>query len=311
MSKLDTDKFRKVHALMTAGATEGERAAARARAEAMARRAGMTLAKAIKLVSKPETAQERVQREMAEQFERMRRAREAEAVRTYGPVEVIFAETPEEARLSEAVEAFKVWGGAPEFPPYVASLAGWSGDYGAMPGISALPTQIAEAVRKALPWPRSVREAFNEVLNWHRLLRPRFAFDSDYHREPWVAAREDLVGELFWSLGASSLDDIAAREAWAIHRMDTSGWWHDDTIRLVGRLRMDAEWVVHQTLMRMLDNAPRTAAPATAAERRRKAVSILDAEPGLSDREVARRCGVSPTTVGTLRRRHGGGRNAA
>lgn len=46
-SNLDIDKFAKVRRLMTAGATEGERTAARARAEAMAQRAGMTLNQAL------------------------------------------------------------------------------------------------------------------------------------------------------------------------------------------------------------------------------------------------------------------------
>ena len=44
---LDTEKFRKVHAMMTGGATEGERAAAEARAKVMASKAGMTLAQAV------------------------------------------------------------------------------------------------------------------------------------------------------------------------------------------------------------------------------------------------------------------------
>ncbi len=310
-SSLDIAKFTKVHALMKGGATEGERSAARTRAMAMAKRAGMTLESAIKLVSRPETAQERARREMAEQFARMRRAREAEAVGKYGPVEVIFAESAEEARLSAAAEAFKVYSGDPEFPPYVESLSGWSGDYGDMPSVTALPAQVAEAIRNAIPWPHSVREAFNEILRWHQLLRPRFAFDSDYHREPWVAAREDLLGELFWSLGASNLDDIAAREAWAVHRMGTGVWWPEDTARLAARLRMDAEWVVHETMMRMFDRSPRAMAPTTATERRRQVASMLDAEPELSDREIARRCGVSPTTVGSLRRKAAGSTDPA
>lgn len=46
-SNLDIEKFRKVHRLMTGGATGGERAAAKARATAMARRAGLTLLDAV------------------------------------------------------------------------------------------------------------------------------------------------------------------------------------------------------------------------------------------------------------------------
>ena len=46
-SKLDIERFRKVYALVTGGVTEGERAAAKARAAVMAAKAGMTLAQAV------------------------------------------------------------------------------------------------------------------------------------------------------------------------------------------------------------------------------------------------------------------------
>lgn len=53
-ANFDTEKFRKVAALMTGGAKEGERAAAKARTEAIAGRAGMTLKQAMaKIDSKP------------------------------------------------------------------------------------------------------------------------------------------------------------------------------------------------------------------------------------------------------------------
>lgn len=46
-SNFDTERFTKVHSLMTGGATPGERAAAKSRAEAMAARAGMSLGEAL------------------------------------------------------------------------------------------------------------------------------------------------------------------------------------------------------------------------------------------------------------------------
>ncbi|WP_232847450.1 hypothetical protein [Xanthobacter oligotrophicus] len=53
MATFDIEKLRKVRGLMTGGATEGERAAARSRAEAIAKAAGLTLAEAM---SKLDTA---------------------------------------------------------------------------------------------------------------------------------------------------------------------------------------------------------------------------------------------------------------
>ncbi len=44
---LDLEKFRKVRALADAGSTAGERAAAKSRLEAMARKAGLTLSEAL------------------------------------------------------------------------------------------------------------------------------------------------------------------------------------------------------------------------------------------------------------------------
>lgn len=52
-SRLDLDKLRKVRALMTGGATAGERQAARTKAEAVATRAGMTLGKALSKLDAP------------------------------------------------------------------------------------------------------------------------------------------------------------------------------------------------------------------------------------------------------------------
>ncbi|WP_413541924.1 hypothetical protein [Brucella sp. MAB-22] len=46
-SNLDIDRFRKVYSLVAGGATEGERAAAKARASKIAAKAGMSLNDAV------------------------------------------------------------------------------------------------------------------------------------------------------------------------------------------------------------------------------------------------------------------------
>ncbi|WP_454914965.1 hypothetical protein [Xanthobacter sediminis] len=58
-SKLDTEKLRKVHRLMEGGATAGERAAARSRAERIATAAGMTLEVALSSLDAPPPQQAR------------------------------------------------------------------------------------------------------------------------------------------------------------------------------------------------------------------------------------------------------------
>ncbi|WP_454917412.1 hypothetical protein [Xanthobacter sediminis] len=59
-SKLDTDKLRKVHRLMEGGATAGERAAARSRAERIATAAGMTLEVALSSLDAPPAQEPRI-----------------------------------------------------------------------------------------------------------------------------------------------------------------------------------------------------------------------------------------------------------
>lgn len=63
LSKLDTERFRKVHTLILKGATAGERAAAKARAEAMAMKSGMTFAQAVSMLdASPELADREIAR---------------------------------------------------------------------------------------------------------------------------------------------------------------------------------------------------------------------------------------------------------
>lgn len=99
-SNLDIEKFRKVHALMNGGATEGERQAAKTRAAAMAKTAGLTFEQAVSklaaqekpfqpknivddLFNSPEMRAERAERERKNEIKR--RA----ALNEYGSEEAI------------------------------------------------------------------------------------------------------------------------------------------------------------------------------------------------------------------------------
>lgn len=92
------------------------------------------------------------------------------------------------------------------------------------------------------------------------------------------------------------------------------------TVGLVGILRKlceapaqngQAEGVVMNTMPSEGEGITAIVTPSnrrTNADKRRDVLSMLDAEPGLSDREIARRCGVSPQTASTWRKRLSGDR---
>lgn len=154
VSRLDTEKFRKVRELMDRGATDGERQAARSRAGAMAARAGITLDAALKQDDgkKAERARASQQNWNADSFyrasaaqakheetERRRREKEQmdaywekrnrelkarfdDAVRKHGPAEPIFAETAEEQRLKAFSSLIKF-----TRKPQMAAVAMWRG----------------------------------------------------------------------------------------------------------------------------------------------------------------------------------------
>lgn len=130
-SRLDLDKLRKVRALMTGGATAGERQAARIKAEAVATRAGMTLAEALSKLDAPAPASsanffagfddwmearepgwKAAKAERLSERERKRLARCRELLAEFGSEEAVFAETEAERRLRLALEPLEAdWHG--------------------------------------------------------------------------------------------------------------------------------------------------------------------------------------------------------
>lgn len=90
------------------------------------------------------------------------------------------------------------------------------------------------------------------------------------------------------------LNDVKARLPWAQHR---EPYEHRPVV--VARLLADLERLTAQA------DTPPASAPTlrrTNGDKRRDVLSMSDRD--LSGREIARRCGVSPQTVGTLRRKY-------
>lgn len=353
VSKLDNEKFGKVRRLMTEGATEGERNAAKARANAMARRAGMTLNQAMSKLdsasnTRPQPAAENWtdifrdihrkmddeqeaknpgykdrKRERQAQKERAKAERRDELLRQFGSVEALFELTPIERALYVAAEPFaKRSRGMPFFgdKPFF-----WTKELGgsrAFDGGKRSPESLA-AIKGAWPFPDTLQGLLDEVRMWAKLRSDRQLFvDGEYQDHMEVDARNELLEHELWTRPVENWDDMEARFAWDRFEWDRQWMDPEDHERSdndkMERLRADFE-----ILRKLYEGRPsashvdphhRNGGADTArhpgshfrrtnADKRRDVASMLDAEPGLSDREIAKRCGVSPQTVGNVRRR--------
>ncbi|MUJ35083.1 winged helix-turn-helix domain-containing protein, partial [Brucella abortus] len=124
-SNLDIEKFRKVYALVTGGATDGERVAAQARARKIAERAGMSLNDAVSQLDsqpKPKPAnffegfadwmeekepgyKAKRAREVVEREQRYA-SRRAEILKQFGTAKAFLDPTPNERLILKAAEPF-------------------------------------------------------------------------------------------------------------------------------------------------------------------------------------------------------------
>lgn len=297
-SPLDLDKLRKVRALMTGGATAGERQAARTQAEAVATRAGMTLADALsKLDARApassanffagfddwmearEPGWKAAKAERLSERERKRLARCRELLAEFGSEEAVFAETEAERRLRLALEPLEArWHGMD------------NGDW-----ISGEPTPAMwEAIGRACPLPACISAVWAELGAWEALVEARCAFIPDYDAPACIRARQAALEHLMDTLPAPSVEGLRARLAWLAHlnARETTRDVKADAA-LIATLRADFEAVAGGV------QSGRRGTAEKAAEVR----ALLRSELGLSDREIARRVGVSPQTVGNWRRR--------
>jgi DNA-binding transcriptional ArsR family regulator len=333
------ERFRKVHSYVTGGTTEGERSAARARAQAMAARAGMSLKEAVSKLdartaaSKPKNFMDGFGEWMEEQepgwmaedrrkrAERQERdnAQRAEIIRQYGSEKALFAPTKHEQLLRQAISPLvSVWDSwtdddGTEYR-YAKSIDGTKGDFY---NVEQITPAIRLVVTCAYPWPSKLDGALKEVQAWDRLRLDRgLVIGGDYSSGEWehyseVDARITLL-EHALNVGqpATSWDDVQARFDWK--RYEWERQWIDPTGRddpFLDRLEADVAALRRNDGLKSepvasgsQKNEFRTFGR-TNAEKRAAVMSMLDAHPELSDREIARRIGVSPQTVNSWRKK--------
>ncbi|MDH0125780.1 helix-turn-helix domain-containing protein [Brucella intermedia GD04153] len=314
-SNLDIEKFRKVYALVTGGATEGERSAAKARAGKIAERAGMSLLDAVSkldapkptskpasnpfddLFNSPEMRAQRAERQRKDGVKRER------VLREYGSVKAVFDPTPWEFALRKAIEPFSILipyacvSGVQRH--YTASMDGeLAGDF-----IKGTP-RVKSAISSAFPMPTTIRAAMDEIKSWNRLRWDRSLFFDTHEPEAEVSVRTRLVEEFVAREPVHSWDDMEARFAWKKYEFESE--YIDPVERKDPFMdRIEDDFAILRGLYEKRDiETPHVhTGHRTNADKRAAVLSMLDAQPELSDREISRRVGVSPQTVGNWRRR--------
>ncbi len=314
------DTFAKVRALHDRASTPGEKAAAASRMEAIARSVGMTVAQAMskldtpkpktraqaaadalnELLNSPEARAERAERE------RRRLERAAELVAEYGGEAAIFADTEIEAACRAACEPLL---GPGETWNVGYHLDGWD------IGRRDVPASVMAAVSEAWPLPSTVSAAWAEYQAMEKLSIDRQTVEYYYNNHSFVEARKWAVEKCINTLPAVTFDDVKARVAWLEYWANSEVEQDVDDAKLaLASLRGDIERLSVQFGQAQpaaegasddLDTPKPQAVqtgrrPTTRAERRAAAAALIS--EGLTDREVARRLGISPTTVGTIRR---------
>ncbi|REG46047.1 Homeodomain-like domain-containing protein [Paracoccus versutus] len=302
-SKLDMAKLAKLRALMDRGATPGEREAARAKAIVLAASAGLTLAAALSKLDAPAPAAQPANiftgfadwmeerepgykvREAARRAEReaKRLARCRELLAVYGSEDAVFAPTDLEAAIRDALDPLTEPGN---------SLWGYR-DFKFSDG----PTpEMWEALRVTGHVPATVPKAWAAYQAQEARTDNRIAFCPDYTPMAWESAWSSALEYLLDNLRTPTAEGIAARLDWLefLANRDMARGIEADR-NLIASLQSDfAAFVASNS---------RQSGHSTAAQRRAAVLDLLAQAPGLSDREISRRAGCSPQTVGNWRRK--------
>ena len=154
--------------------------------------------------------------------------------------------------------------------------------------------RVWQAMRGAVAIPETVKEAWAAYLAHEARTDDRIAFCPDYTSHPWEEAWSSALEHLLDTLRTPTADGITARQEWMdfLANRDVNPRFEEDKL-LITALRED-----FASFAASVQTGHRTS-----RDKRAAVQAMLRAEPGLSDREIARRIGCSPQTVSNWRRR--------
>lgn len=258
-----------------------------------------------------------------------RAARRAALLAEFGSEAAILQLTLRERELHSAAALLTVMGGPGGHP----SLMGWTGGRAAN-----MPPEVRREIGGAVRLPQTVNGTLNELLEWRRRMEALTMFQGDADPPLWLKARCAILEQRMDTLPPQSRTDIVARLRWIVETMTDGPEPDPDEASRLARLRVDLKECataglllvseepepplpieadlgavqighpahpstpdVHRPRFKRISRAPAAAPlPRTLAERRQDVVDLLGSD--LSDREIARRVGCSPQTVGNVRK---------
>jgi hypothetical protein len=265
VSTFHVEKFSKVRRLMEQSASEGERAAAKSRAEELARKAGLSLAEAlqqddawqkqshnpwaddkywrgfwdsVQAAARKEEEQkrqaeaERMAAYWAEEA-RKEKARFEEAELKYGPANEAFAETERERLLRQTLEPIairKKYSNSQE--TYIGGFGDWTCRHP-----SAAVTAI---LNEAYPLPTDLPGAWREFFEWKSLFERRHAYVRDIDEPVHVRCRKAALESILDNMPVRHWGDFDLRMQWQRIQVDR---WHSDgeKLQFLDRLEADIE----------------------------------------------------------------------
>lgn len=237
----------------------------------------------------------------AEDAEAKRLTRLRQVVRHYGRAEAVMDETVREASLREALEPLADW------KPYavgeggsVTGFAGWR--------VGQPTPALWDALRAAYRLPETAADVWRELMEWDRLTGDRETVSPGYELPVHVRARQAALEHLLDTMPDDTAEGIRARLFWLarVAAMDFSRDAKEDAA-LALRLQTDFDRFAQDVQNGRTRAGKGKSAPAhrTNEDKRVAVLALLRCGEALTDREIARRAGVSPQTVGNWRARSG------
>ncbi len=247
-------------------------------------------------------------------------ARRAALLAEFGSEAAILRPTLNERDLHSAAALLTVRGNPGSQP----SLMGWTGGRAAN-----MPPEVWREIGGAVRLPSTVAGTLEELSGWRQRWEALAAFEGEADPPLWLKARCAILEQRLDALPPQSRADVVARLRWVLEAM-AAGPNPDEAARLA-RLRVDLDDCAASGLLEVapepeeplpMESEPGAVqighpaegvsqavdpSPRTGANKRRAILDLLQSNAGksgtdLTDREIARRVGCSPQTVGNVRK---------